>query len=156
MRLETGGGYNGVPAMSRIVRPDSPARMRASILEAVRVTLAALDLGTHAEQRDRLAFLVLALRQLQASVEQTAEAWERRSYWVKVEQFRRAWSWVGQGAQAVGDPLLRGDAGLAQKAARALEVRLPPARPTRARDLAALWTGAYARLAEQTELGRKG
>jgi hypothetical protein len=137
--------------MSRVIRPDSPARMRASVLESIRVTLAALELGTDAEQRDRLAFLVLALRQLQASVEQTAEAWERRSYWVKVDQFRRAWSWVGQGAQAVADPLQRGDAVLAQKAAHALVPRLPPSRPTRARDLTALWTGAYARLTQKSE-----
>jgi hypothetical protein len=137
--------------MSRIIHSDSPARMRASVLESIRVTLAALELGTDVEQLDRLAFLVLALRQLQASVEQTAEAWERRSYWVKVDQFRRAWSWVGQGAQAVADPLRRGDAALARKAAHSLGPRLPPGRPTRARDLTALWTGAYARLTQQSE-----
>jgi hypothetical protein len=140
--------------MSRVIRPDSPARMRASILDSVRVTLAALEQGTQAEQRDRLAFLVLALRQLQASTEQTAEAWERRSYWVKVDQFRRAWSWVAQGAQAVAEPLLRGEAELARKAAQGLEPHMPPSRSARARDLTALWTGAYARLAGRGERNR--
>jgi hypothetical protein len=46
------------------------------------------------EIRDVLAFLALSLGELNASVEETASAWERRAYWLKADRFRSEWSWV--------------------------------------------------------------
>lgn len=131
--------------MARVIRPDSPSRLRTSILESIRSTLPAL--GTAAsdtELRDRLAFILLALRQLQASIETTAEAWERRAYWVKADQFRRSWAWVAPLAQALTKALLAGELAAARGIAMQLEPHM--AAQGKARDLSGAWAGCFARL----------
>jgi hypothetical protein len=135
--------------MSRVIRPDSPSRLRGALLDSVRATLPALDTaGSDAQLRDRLAFILLALRQVQASIEPTAEAWERRSYWVKADQFRRSWAWVGTSADAMLKSVLAGDLVAAREHALSIEPHIPPSRATKARDLSSLWAGCYQRLKE--------
>jgi hypothetical protein len=134
--------------MARIVRPDSPARARTSLVAAVRAALADLDtVREPADVRDRLAYAGLALRELERSTERTAEAWERRGYWVKVDQFRREWSWAGQGAAQILEPLLRGDLEGALDGAAASRLRLPEAAGVDAPKASGIrWAGAFARL----------
>lgn len=45
---------------------------------------------------DKAAFVVLALEKITESVNTSAEAWEKRDYWVKADHFRLEWSWVDQ------------------------------------------------------------
>lgn len=131
--------------MSRVIRPDSPSRLRNSILASVRSTLPVLgEASTDAMLRDRLAFIVLALRQVQASIEPTAEAWERRSYWVKADQFRRSWAWLAPRAEALLAVLRSGDLASARMMAMELEGLLPSS--GKPRDASALWPGCFDRL----------
>jgi len=134
--------------MARIIRPDSPARARTSLVAAIRAALADLDgVGDPDELRDRLAYAGLALRELELSTERTAEAWERRGYWLKVDQFRREWAWAGQGAAAILSPLLQGDLRGARVAANAMLPRLPLVRVAPGPvSSATRWAGAFARL----------
>ena len=88
--------------------------------------------------------IIGALRELQRSTERTAEAWERRGYWLKADQFRREWGWAGQGAEAILTPLLEGGLEGARAAACAVLPHLPEA--STAKPSAARWAGAYARL----------
>jgi hypothetical protein len=134
--------------MARIIRPDSPARARISLVVAVRAALADLDaVSEPADVRDRLAYAGLALRELERSTERTAEAWERRGFWVKVDQFRREWSWVGQGAVRILEPLLGGDLEGALAGATALRLRLPETASVDAPKASGMqWAGAFARL----------
>lgn len=142
--------------MSRIIRPDSPARGRAKLLATIREALAPFDApGLPSDARDRLAYVGLVLRELQHSTEQTAEAWERRGYWVKVDQFRREWSWVGEGAKAVLEPLLGKDLEASMAAARSLRPRFPPALGSPSRRSSSPWVGAYARLTTDTGMLRR-
>ena len=45
---------------------------------------------------DKAAFVVLALEKIAESVNSSAEAWEKRDYWVKADHFRSEWLWVDQ------------------------------------------------------------
>ncbi|MGD8604872.1 MAG: hypothetical protein PVF49_09925, partial [Anaerolineales bacterium] len=40
------------------------------------------------------AYVVLGLRQISESVDQTATAWEKRDYWLKADRFRLEWLWA--------------------------------------------------------------
>jgi len=133
--------------MSRVIRPDSPSRLRTALLDSVRATLPALDTaGSDAQLRDRLAFILLALRQVQASIEPTAQAWERRAYWVKADQFRRNWTWVGRIGDSMLEAVLAGDLVSARELALTIEPHLPPSRAAKTRDLSGLWAGCFQRL----------
>ncbi len=131
--------------MARIIRPDSPARARSSIVATVREALADPDRVADPDNLcDRLAYAGLALRELERSTEQTAEAWERRGYWLKADQFRREWRWAGQGAEAILAPLIKDDLEGARAAANDLLPRLPET--SGMKPIGTRWTGAYARL----------
>ena len=133
--------------MSRVIRPDSPSRLRTALLDSIRATLPALaTTGSEAQLRDRLAFILLVLRQVQASIEPTAEAWERRSYWVKADQFRRGWTWAATIADSLFGALMTGDLVAARQLAMTIEPHLPPSRATKRRDLSGLWAGSFQRL----------
>lgn len=102
--------------------------------------------GSDAQLRDRLAFILLALRQVQASIEPTAEAWERRAYWVKADQFRRSWAWAGTSGDAILKAVEAGDLGAACRHALSIQPHLPLSRTAKARDLSSVWAGCYQRL----------
>jgi hypothetical protein len=82
--------------LSRVIRIESASRTRERILQGIG---AALRYGASAEatadnQRDILAFLSLSLDELCRSVDETAQAWEKRGYWLKADRFRLDWRWA--------------------------------------------------------------
>jgi hypothetical protein len=95
------------------------------------------------EQRDVVAFIVLALREAWSSAEATATAWERRKYWLKADRFRRDWTWIPpveqQLTQALVEDDLTGAASLAAGLIDHLAGVRPSARPPRQKP----WTGAW-------------
>ena len=82
--------------MSRIVRPESAARLRERILQSIALAIrhAATQSPSSPDRHDILAFIVLALHQVAESVDASAAAWENRGYWLKADRFRRDWLWV--------------------------------------------------------------
>ena len=136
--------------MARIIRSGSPARERLLIVATLRDTLTDLDAaGGPDGVRDRLAYAGLALRELERSVERTIEAWERRGYWLKADQFRRDWGWAGKGGESILAPLLRGEVETARRAAGGLLPRLlvsAEAIGAASRSDGQPWKGAYDRL----------
>ena len=43
-----------------------------------------------------IAFIVLSLMEIERTIAQTTAPWEKREYWVKADQFRSEWKWVGE------------------------------------------------------------
>jgi hypothetical protein len=58
------------------------------------------------EARDMLAAAVSFLREIDAGVDVSAEAWERRDYWLKADRFRRDWEWTAKMADRLEKMLL--------------------------------------------------
>jgi len=56
-----------------------------------------------AEARDMVACMVFSLVELQRTAERSAEAWEKRGYWLKSERFLRSWSWASDTAADLDD-----------------------------------------------------
>lgn len=52
-----------------------------------------------AEARDLSAAIALALRDISATVEESAAAWDDRNYYLKADKFRRDWMWAGASAR---------------------------------------------------------
>lgn len=81
--------------MGRIVRTESGATRRRRILNGMAQALRAVAQRAEVsddETREVLAFLALSLAELDESIEETAGAWERREYWLKVDRFRSEWA----------------------------------------------------------------
>jgi len=97
--------------MSRIINTaGSPQtqrnRLRRTIAEALNLLMRKNDFDT--ESKDLTATIVLSLRGIEATVDQTTEAWEKRDYYMKAEEFRRDWSWVAPMERMIRTALLEG------------------------------------------------
>lgn len=93
--------------MSRVVHVDSPGKRRNQARRSIAEILRTL--GSKAqiddETRDMAAMLVFLLKEIKATVDESANAWEKRGYWMKVERFVREWEWVPRLTADIDDVL---------------------------------------------------
>jgi hypothetical protein len=134
--------------MSRIVNLNSPGKVRSQNLRTIAEILRhlAAKKSFDAESKDFAAALVYSLREINASTEQTATAWEKRGYWMKSERFLRDWAWSNELAANLED-VIRNDAWdllpelLGQLSSNTADIQVK--NMTRSKDT---WQGAYNRL----------
>ena len=75
--------------------------------------------ASNSGMQDLTAFVIMALSEINASVARTAEAWEKRGYWLKADRFVHQWSWVSRAKHDLDTALSEADvAGIAQAFAR--------------------------------------
>jgi hypothetical protein len=80
-----------------VINPDTAGKRRNQLMRSCAETLRLLSQKPEIddEAKDMLAALVYAFREIDEGVEASAEAWEKRDYWVKAEEFRQRWHWCG-------------------------------------------------------------
>jgi hypothetical protein len=137
--------------VSRITYADgSPNQQRNSLRRAIAEVLRRMSAKSNvdAEVKDMVAFIVFSLREIAASVDKSASAWEKRDYYLKADAFRRDWAWVEPAADRL-HAALRDERWadlpleLAQLAPQFADVRVTQlTRPT------SLWQGCYKRLTQ--------
>ncbi|GAB4508481.1 MAG: hypothetical protein OHK0046_01060 [Anaerolineae bacterium] len=83
--------------MGRVVNTDSVGKRRNQMMRTAAEMLRHLSQKQDIddEAKDMLALLVYALRDIDEGVLEATRAWEKRNYWVKIEQFQQKWGWAG-------------------------------------------------------------
>lgn len=82
--------------MSRIIKTQNGYRIREKALKLIGVAISEFSYANNIEDILNIAaFIALSLDEIENSVRETADAWEKRDYWVKADQFRSEWGWVG-------------------------------------------------------------
>jgi hypothetical protein len=140
-----------------LIKPDGVGKQRDRLLKGV--VLALRELATRNkvddDTRDLAAFIALALHEINATIDVTCAAWEKRDYWLKADQFRREWAWAGRAAEKMERVVLANEwqnlGLLIPELAKHLEKVTLPKRNS----LGAPWLGAYAELREQRGLEKK-
>lgn len=140
--------WRNLKYMSRIVNLNSPSKIRNQNLRSIAEILRhfAAKKSFDAESKDLAASLVFSLQAINASAEQTADAWEKRGYWMKAERFLRKWTWSYEMAANLED-VIRNDAWdllpelLGQLLTYTADIQVK--NMTRSKDT---WQGAYERL----------
>jgi hypothetical protein len=134
--------------LSRVVNPDGVGKQRDRLLKGVALALRQLAARSQVdnETRDLVAFMALALNEIHANIDVTCQAWEKRDYWLKADQFRRDWAWAGKTADKL-ERVVLGDewqnlAALVPSLAKNLEKVNLPKRNT----LGTPWVGSFAHL----------
>ena len=134
--------------MSRVIAIESVGqerhRLRRTIAEALRHMMRRPTFDE--ESQDLAALIVFSLHRLEAGVEQTATAWEKRDYYLKADRFRREWEWVEETAYALETALLLGQWDQAPEILATLIPRfsdITVAKYTRSPEV---WKGCYQRL----------
>jgi hypothetical protein len=83
--------------MGRVINTDSTGKQRNQLMRTAAEILRHLSqkAAVDDEVKDMLAMLVFCFRRIDEGIEQSTIAWEKRDYWMKAEDFRRRWYWVG-------------------------------------------------------------
>lgn len=90
--------------MGRVINTDGPGKRRNNALRTLAEILRRLSQqnGLDDNTKDMVAQMVFELRDVDATIDESAKAWEKRDYWMKAEEFRTKWRWAG----AMADELL--------------------------------------------------
>jgi hypothetical protein len=87
--------------MPRIINTANPGKLRnqerRTIAEILRHLMGKPSLDQ--EARDMAAAIVFSLRAIDATIDITTEAWEKRNYYLKADRFRLEWEWVRPAAE---------------------------------------------------------
>lgn len=83
--------------MGRVINTDSTGKKRNQNMRTCAEVLRHLSQKQTVddETRDMTALMVYCLREIDDGIEQSAAVWEKRDYWMKAEEFRERWRWVG-------------------------------------------------------------
>lgn len=97
--------------MPRIINTANPGKLRnqerRTIAELLRRLMGKRTLDD--EARDMAAAIVYSLRAIEATIDVTTEAWEKRNYFLKADRFRLEWEWVRPAADRLEALIRRGD-----------------------------------------------
>lgn len=134
--------------MSRVVKLDGPGKLRNQLMRtgAEVIRLLGQKTALDDEARDMAALLVYCLYQINDGIDDSAQAWEKRDYWVKAEQFRARWSWAGRAASELEQIVLNETweqlpAFIVKMLPQFKDIKIVKLTRT-----ASLWQGAYQRL----------
>lgn len=82
--------------MGRIVNVDSTGKQRNQLRRTIAEILRRLSQkqSIDDEAKDMIAMIVYCLEEIDEGIDSSAQAWEKRDYWMKAEAFRSEWNWV--------------------------------------------------------------
>ena len=135
--------------MSRITHVDgTPTQQRNAIRRSIAEILRRLmeKKSIDDETKDMLAFIVVGLRSMDQSIDQSASAWEKRDYYIKADQLRREWLWLPDTADRLEAILRSNDWATAPIELAGLAARFSDVKVATFTKSPALWQGAYKKL----------
>ena len=93
--------------MGRVIHTNSPTKQRNQLRRTIVEMLHRLSRKGEIDEeaQDMAATIVFALVDIDAGVQGSAEAWEKRGYWMKAERFMRAWHWTKEVSANLDDVL---------------------------------------------------
>lgn len=136
--------------MSRVINPDSAGKERTHLTKAI--VLAVRELARQSEiddlTRDMAAFISLALFRVDATIDTSVQAWEKRGYWVKADKFRMEWLWTGQLAGKLKEAIIKDDWATVALLSAQIGQKLGKIQIAEHHRLGTPWVGAYKKLLE--------
>jgi hypothetical protein len=84
--------------MSRVINTNNPGKRRSYELRTIAEILRALGHKKEVddEAKDMAATIIFCLRVVNETVEESIQAWEKRQYWKKADDFQEKWYWTTQ------------------------------------------------------------
>ncbi|MCA0452658.1 MAG: hypothetical protein LCI00_01620 [Chloroflexi bacterium] len=134
--------------MGSVINTDSTGKQRSQIMRTVAEILRRLSQKqvVDDEVRNMTAMLVYLFREIEAGIEQSATAWEKRDYWVKSEELRQRWMWVGDMADQLRVMIYSEKWTLLPPIMLKLLPKVADIKITKMTRSESMWEGAYDRL----------
>ena len=142
--------------MGNLINPDGAGKRRDRLVKAS--VLALRELAGHKrvteETRDLVAFLVIALKQVNETIDETCQAWEKRDYWIKADQFRQQWAWTAPAAKKLEQAVLENKWQLIPEVVPQMAQHLSKVTLPKRNTLGTPWQGAHAMLLQKRDRAR--
>ena len=134
--------------MSRVINPDSAGKERGQLTKSIVLALRQLAKQTDidGETRDLASFIALALLRVDATIDISVQAWEKRGYWVKADKFRMEWIWTRQSGEKMRDAVISEDWGTVAAVSALTGQKLGKIKVPERHRLGTPWVGAYGKL----------
>lgn len=136
--------------MSRIITPESAARERTQYQRAIILALRELMGQSKIDQSsyDLAAFIAIMLDAIDASIDQSVSAWEKRGYWIKADRFRQEWLWTGSLGQRIHVALANNNWDEVRAVVAQVFIKLAKVKMPMRHKLGTPWVGAWERLSK--------
>ena len=137
--------------MGRVINTNSPGKRRNQIMRTSAEILRRLSQKTQvdADVKDMVAMLIYCLREIDDGLVESVLAWEKRGYWIKVEEFRRRWQWAGESANELLVLLLDDQWDLLPQMMAKLLPHFADVTVTKLTRKETLWKGRYSELVRE-------
>ncbi|MBN1428620.1 MAG: hypothetical protein JXB07_09545 [Anaerolineae bacterium] len=137
--------------MSRVVNLDGPGKARNQLMRTSAEIIRHLSQKSELDEEacDMAALLVYCLREIDAGIDDSALAWEKRDYWVKAEQFRSRWAWAGKSAAELNEVVVHGAWEQLPMVLAGLFPHFTDIKIAKLTRSPSLWRGAYRRLLQE-------
>lgn len=137
--------------MGRVIATDSVrterTRLKKGLVLAIRELMCQREVNDSA--RDLIAYILLSLDRITETIDISVEAWEKRDYWLKADQFRREWRWSSIIADRIRDKVYAQDIQNLIPDLVSLGQALSDTTVSENHRLGTPWVGAWTRLNEQ-------
>ena len=134
--------------MSRIVQLNGTGKQRDLLVKSIVLALRELASSreVNSDTRDQAAYISLALKAINDSIDPTVAAWEKRGYWLKADRFRMDWAWTGQMAAQLKEALLQDDWGRAAAVCAKVSTKLESVTLPKRNRMGTPWVGAWEKM----------
>ncbi len=89
--------------MGRVINTNSPGKRRKAHMRTIAEILRHLMQTSSIDDssKDMVAAVIYSLRAIDATIEESIVAWEKRGYWKKADDFQQKWWWCSLSATAL-------------------------------------------------------
>lgn len=84
--------------MGRVINTNNPGKRRNHFMRTIAELLRRLSQKPKVdnEVKDMVAMIVFCLRGIEDTIEESVQAWEKRGYWKKADDFHQKWWWASR------------------------------------------------------------
>ncbi len=131
--------------MGRVINPETASKERTRLTRAVVLALRELMRQSEPDEhtRDLAAFIVLALDEVDSTIDASVGAWEKRGYWIKADRFRMEWDWAGKLSNTMRTALLEENWPVVAMTAAQVTEKLKDIKVPQRHQLGTPWEGAW-------------
>lgn len=142
--------------MGRVINTEGSGQERTRLTKAVVLAIRELmrQGETNEKTYDLSAFIVLALKEIAATIDTSVAAWEKRGYWVKADRFRMDWAWAESLSEKMKTAVLAEDWPEVAQTSIRIAGKLGDVKVSERHRLGTPWVGAWERLQKQVD-GKK-
>ena len=139
--------------MARVINTANPGKLRNRARRTIAEVLRHLMFKRRIDQeaKDMAACIVYALGDIEATIEITTAAWEKRDYYLKADKFRLEWEWVGPASTQLRDIILQDRWDQLPETLAPLATRFGDIRIAKMTRPSSTWEGSYQELVNESQ-----